>query len=266
MSISEYETITVSRDGAVDRLCLNRPDQLNALNQRMVDELTDYFQARYRDLECRVIVLQAAGRAFCAGLDLKETKIGFKNPREGMTIQHRVGDIYKAMRRCPQPIVCLINGAAAGGGFSLALASDIRIAGESARMNAAFITIGLTGGDMGASYFLPRLVGTSVASELLMTGRFINAERALRVNLVSVVVPNEQLEQAAQPYIDDLLRTTPFGLRMTKECLNLSVDAQSLEAAMAVEDRQQILTSFTADAEEAGTAFFEKRAPSYKDE
>ena len=167
------------------------------------------------------------------------------------------------MRRCPQPIISLVHGPACGGGFALALASDIRLAGASARMNAAFIRIGLSACDIGVSYFLPRLVGVSVASELMMTGRFINATRAERVGLVSEVVPDEKLEEAAQPYIDDMLTTSPLGLRLTKECLNMSVDAGSLEAAIAMEDRNQILCAQTKDFREGISAFLGKRAPDY---
>lgn len=144
------------------------------------------------------------------------------------------------------------------------LASDIRIAGESARMNAAFIRIGLSACDMGTSYFLPRLVGTSIASELMLTGRFIDAQRAHRVNLVSEVVPDDQLESAAQPYIDQMLTTSPMGLRLTKEGLDLAIDASSLEAAMAVENRNQLMCSRTEDAREGMAAFVEKRPPVYK--
>jgi enoyl-CoA hydratase len=117
--------------------------------------------------------------------------------------------------------------------------------------------------DIGVSYFLPRLVGVSVASELMMTGRFIDAARAERVGLVSEVVPDEKLEEAAQPYIDDMLTTSPLGLRLTKECLNMSVDAGSLEAAIAMEDRNQILCAQTKDFREGISAFLGKRAPEY---
>jgi enoyl-CoA hydratase/carnithine racemase len=167
------------------------------------------------------------------------------------------------MRRCPQPIVSLVKGPACGGGFAFVLASDIRVAGESARMNAAFIRIGLSACDMGSSYFLPRLVGTSVASELLLTGRFIHAERALATGLVSAVVPDDQLEQAAQVYIDEMLATSPMGLRMTKEGLNFAIDAAGLEAAMAIENRNQLMCARTNDAREGMRAFVEKRAPVY---
>jgi enoyl-CoA hydratase len=113
------------------------------------------------------------------------------------------------------------------------------------------------------SYFLPRLVGVSVASELMLTGRFINAERALRVGLVSEVVPDAEMARAAETYIEEMITTSPLGLRLTKECLNMSVDAQSLEAAINMEDRNQILCSQTNDVREGMTAFLEKRKPNY---
>ena len=188
-----------------------------------------------------------------------------RNPKSVWHIQRKIARVYLAMRKCPQPIICLLQGAACGGGFSLAMASDVRIAGDSAKMNAAYIKIGLTGCDMGSSYFLPRLVGTSIASELLMTGRFIHAERALAVNLVSEVVADEALDSAAQTFVDEMLRTSPMGLRLTKDALNFSIDAGSLEAAMALEDRHQSLLALSDDHLEASRAFFEKREPHYKD-
>jgi enoyl-CoA hydratase/carnithine racemase len=167
------------------------------------------------------------------------------------------------MRRCPQPIVSLVHGAACGGGLAFVLASDIRIAATTARMNAAFIRIGLSACDMGVSYFLPRLVGTSLASELMLTGRFIDAERALARGLVSEVVPEDRLAEAARPYLDAMLATSPTGLRLTKEGLDLAIDAPSLEAAMAVENRNQLLCAQTQDAKEGMRAFLEKRRPVY---
>jgi enoyl-CoA hydratase/carnithine racemase len=131
-------------------------------------------------------------------------------------------------------------------------------------MNAAFIRIGLSACDMGVSYFLPRLVGTSVASELMLTGRFINAARALSTGLVSEVVPDAELPKAAESYVEEMLTTSPMGLRLTKEGLNIAVDAPSLEAAMAIENRNQILCSRTDDAREGMLAFLEKRPPVYK--
>jgi enoyl-CoA hydratase len=169
------------------------------------------------------------------------------------------------MRRAPQPIIACVHGPAAGGGFALALASDVRLAGESARMNAAFIRIGLSACDVGVSYFLPRLVGASLASELLLTGRFIDAARAERTGLVSRVVPDAQLEQAARELAAEMLATSPLGLRLTKECLAMSLDAGSLEAVIAMEDRNQALCVQSPDVREGMLAFLQKRAPSYTD-
>src|SRR5579871_383644 len=267
---AHYETLLVERKGAVDWVTMNRPEALNSLNTVMVDELLDYFEKLYFNRSIRVVVLRGAGRAFCAGLDLKQSA-GRRNteganlggPAAGLLGQRRISEIVMRMRRCGQPIISLVHGAACGGGFALALASDIRIAGQSARMNAAFIRIGLSACDIGVSYFLPRLVGVSVASELMLTGRFILADRALRVGLVSQVVPDAKLAEAAKPYLDEMLSTSPLGLRLTKECLNMSVDAASLEAAVAMEDRNQILCAQTNDVREGMRAFLEKRKPVY---
>jgi enoyl-CoA hydratase/carnithine racemase len=263
-----YETIIVEKRGQVDWVTLNRPQSLNAISLQMADEMWDYFGRLFDDPTVRIVVLRGAGRAFCAGMDLHERDIRGDGDRAppfggGMGFQGHLADVYIRMRRCPQPIISLVHGPACGGGFAFALASDIRIAGESARMNAAFIRIGLSACDMGVSYFLPRIVGLTVASELMLTGRFIHAPRALAVGLVSEVVPDDQLEAAAQVYIDEMLDTSPMGLRLTKEGLAMAVDSPSLEAAMALENRNQVLVSTTSDAKEGRRAFLEKRKPVY---
>jgi len=263
--MTDYTTIKVEKQNGVDWLTLNRPEALNAIDTPMVTELRDYFGNLQEDRDTRIVVMQGAGKAFCAGLDIKASQAGRHEPPfgGGVGFQGYLAEVYIRMRRCPQPIISLIQGPACGGGFAFALASDIRIAGESARMNAAFIRIGLSACDMGASYFLPRLIGTSIASELMLTGRFIDAQRALRTNLVSEVVPDAELQNAAQSYINDMLTTSPMGLRLTKEGLNVSIDAAGLEAVMAVENRNQVLCSRTRDAKEGMQAFLEKRAPNY---
>ncbi|MEQ1543248.1 MAG: enoyl-CoA hydratase/isomerase family protein [Novosphingobium sp.] len=259
-----YQTITVEKRGEADWLTLNRPDALNAINLAMVGELNDYFGSLYHDGSVRLVVMRGAGKAFCAGLDIKEHADRGAVPfGGGFGFQGYLADVYIKMRRCPQPILSLVHGPACGGGFAFALASDIRLAGDSARMNAAFIRIGLSSCDMGVSYFLPRLVGGSIAAELMLTGRFITAQRALAVGLVAEVVPEDQLEAAAQPWIDDLLHASPMGLRMTKEGLAMAVDAQGLEAAMALENRNQIMTSKSPNFAEGMRAFLEKRRPDY---
>jgi enoyl-CoA hydratase/carnithine racemase len=262
----DYKTIQVEIRGAVHWLTLNRPEALNSINTQMTGELSDYFGGLYHDRDCRIVVMRGVGRAFCAGLDIKATADRDDLPfGGGFGFQGYLAEVYLKMHRCPQPIIALVHGAAAGGGFAFALAADIRIAGETARMNAAFIRLGLSACDMGVSYFLPRVVGRSVASELMLTGRFINAQRALATGLVSEVVADDQLESAAQPYIEEMLMTSPMGLRLTKEGLNLAVDAPSLEAAMAIENRNQVLCARTEDFAEGLRAFIEKRSPVFRD-
>jgi enoyl-CoA hydratase/carnithine racemase len=168
-----------------------------------------------------------------------------------------------AMRRCPQPIVSIVQGSASGGGFALALASDIRLATPDARFNAAFIRIGLSACDVGVSYFLPRMVGSSVAAEYLLTGRFMSAQKAERLGLVSQVDELPALEAEAKLLCADMLRATPLGLRLTKDALNFTIDAPSLEAAIAIEDRNQVLCTQTPDFDEGVRAFLEKREPVY---
>ncbi|MBB4376846.1 enoyl-CoA hydratase/isomerase family protein [Bradyrhizobium sp. SBR1B] len=264
------QPLLIEHDDGVDRVTLNRPEQLNALDPALIDALNDYFQGLQRNRDTRVVVLKGAGRNFCAGLDLKAAmarRAGQQEPpgvTESLDSQRRIADIVMLMRRCPQPILALVQGAAAGGGFALALASDIRIATRSARMNCAFIKLGLGGCDIGTSYFLPRLVGVSVASELILTGRFIGAERALAVGLVSEVVDEDRLDDAAEPYVEAMMTASPVGLRLSKECLNMSVDAGSLEAVIAMEDRNQVLCSRSEEFSEGiRAAFLEKRKPVY---
>lgn len=267
-ALGSFETLLTERRGAVLIVSLNRPDALNALSATMVDELNHVFETLHHREDIRVVILRAEGRAFCAGADLTTWDHA---PGEdgrvhrGLAIQRSIARIMQLMRSCPQPIIALGQGAACGGGFSLLLSSDVRYAAPSLRMNAAYIRIGLSGCDMGSSYLLPRLVGMSVASELLLTGRFIHAERAAAVGLVSAVVPQDELLTTGLSLAEDMLNTNPLGLRLTKDGLNFAVDAPSMASAMAMEDRQQILVAGTRDATEALEAFFEKRPPIYRD-
>lgn len=259
--------VLVERRGAVEIVTLNRPDALNTLDPVMVEELAAYFDALHRRPDVRVVLLRGAGRAFCAGLDLKGWAAGEgeRGVHLALDTQRRIARIIKLMRSCPQPVIGLGQGAACGGGFSLLLACDVRFGAPSLRMNAAYIKIGLGGADIGSSYLLPRLVGLSVASELLLTGRFIDAERALRVNLISEMVPEDRLLAAGLALADEMLATAPMGLRLTKDALNLAIDAPSIEATMAVEDRQQVMMTTTRDHAEAVAAFLEKRPPVFTD-
>jgi len=255
--------LIVREEGAIAWVTMNRPERLNALNNSLVDALRGYFQGLSSRSAVRVVVLQGAGRAFCAGYDLKDAQVAGKGVSEMMDGQHAIRDIMHAMRRCPQPIISIVQGAASGGGFALALASDIRLATSDARMNAASIRLGLSGCDMGVSYFLPRMVGMSVASHYLLTGRFLNAARALQLGLVGAVGSLDDMVQEAGALAQDMLGATPLGLRMTKEALGHAIDAGSMEAVTAMEDRNQILCTQGEDFAEGIAAFLEKRSPRY---
>jgi enoyl-CoA hydratase/carnithine racemase len=259
--------LSIDRRGAVEIVALDRPAHLNAMDEPLIGALLDYFVGLSDRTEVRVVILRAEGRHFCAGLDFE----GWSRPEEAGTVHHmwrtqrKIASVMQAMRKCPQPVIACAHGAACGGGFSLLLASDVRYATPDARMNAAYIRIGLGGCDMGASYFLPRLVGSSVASEYLLTGRFMTAQKALDCGLVSEIVEPDALLPVALNLADEMLLTSPMGLRLTKDALNINIDAASMEHAFALEDRQQVLLGHTADAGEARDAFRSKRPPSFED-
>lgn len=268
-----YDTLRVDREDHLTWLTLDRPDHLNAMNGTLIREVRDFFWRLSDDRHTRVVVMRGAGRGFCAGLDLKEQgasdgdadRPGTGSVSGGLRYQRQVSEIVMLMRRAPQPVIAAVHGPACGGGFAMALAADVRIAGESARMNAAFIRLGLSACDVGVSYFLPRLVGASVAAELLLTGNFVDAARAERIGLVSRVVPDAELETAARALAADMLRNSPLGLRLTKECLKLSLDAGSLEHVVAMEDRNQILCAQSDDFKEGVMAFLQKRPAVFGD-
>jgi enoyl-CoA hydratase len=258
-----FTTLDIKHDGPVIWCTLNRPDSLNALSRQLVEDLHGFYDELARDTGTRVVVLRGAGRAFCAGLDLKEGGGSGERGDIGAQLrgQHRIAELAIKMRRLQQVFIALVHGPACGGGFMLALASDIRIAGESTRMNAAFIKLGLSGCDVGVSYLLPRLTNASVAAELILTGRFIHAERARELGLVSQVVADDQLESTGRLLIEDLLLTSPLGLRLSKEALNASLDMNSIESVVSMEDRNQILAAQSSDFREGIRAFLEKRKP-----
>jgi enoyl-CoA hydratase/carnithine racemase len=263
-----YATLTLERRDAIEIVTLNRAEALNALSPEMAGEIGGYFESLKTRLDIRVVILKAEGRHFCAGADLGTgafVKPGPGRAQGQMAMQKIYSGVVRAMRSCPQPIIGLIHGAACGGGLSLALACDVRYATPDARMNAAYLRIGLGGCDMGAGYLLPRLVGVSSASEFLLSGRFIGAERALRMGLVSEIVPAETLLATGLALAGDMLKAAPMGLRMTKESINAEIDAPSLDSALTLEDRQQVILLDTDDHREAVKAFLEKRAPVYRD-
>jgi len=268
-SSTGYETLRVEHREGADWLTLDRPDQLNTVDKKMLAELHHYLDGLPSRDDVRVVVLRAEGRNFCAGLDLNDQTAVDESggPRDGyamLTDQRSYSQLTIKIRRVPQPFVALVRGAAVGLGFSLAMAADVRVVGESARFNAAFIRIGFSGGDCGSSYLLPRLVGSSVARELLMTGRFCDAERALHIGLVSEVVADDALDAAGEALVADLLHAGPTALRLTKDLLNASESGMSLEEVVAMEDRNQMYCSLTGEPLEGMRAFKDKRAPKYR--
>ncbi len=229
---------TESADG-VNWLTLNRPERLNAINQPMAEQLLSFFEDRRRDADTRIIIMAGFGRAFCSGADLKAG--GQPDQlRDGPNGDWTLRDVMRSMRACPQPIICLVQGAAAGGGLAFALASDIIIAGESATFHPAFIKIGLSGTELGVSWRLQRTIGLSKAREMLLTGRPMNATEALRTGLVSQVVPDSDLRATAQSLVDDMLKAAPDALRISKRSFDTSLEIASFDAAMEYEERGQI--------------------------
>jgi len=279
--MTEYETIQFElKDDGIGILTLNRPKSLNALSFQMVEDLHDLLDKLMVNLDCRVLILRGAGRAFCAGLDLKESNIleRRKKPPEFKKFyfldvpesvksrwyfQQRISQIIVKMRKISQPIIAIIQGPASGGGFTLTLASDVRIASENARFNNAFIKIGVSGADLGSTYFLPRLIGLSRAAEILYTGRFVDAEEAERIGLVLKVVKEEELFDVAIDLAKNMLAKSPLGLRMTKDAINLTLDAPSLETMIQLENRTQVVCGSSKDTIEGVSSFFDKREPKY---
>ncbi len=260
--LSTTTEIDLERRGEVLWISLNRPERLNAITQVMARELLDTFAAMATYTTVRVIVLRGRGRGFCAGADITRFSSGVRQT-EATEGRVHLPDVIQAMRRCPQPIIALVHGPACGGGFAFALASDVRIAGPAARMNDAFVNLGVSGCEMGVSYFLPRLIGLSIASELMYTGRFIDADRALRVGLVSAVVPDHQLEDAATELANEMLAVAPLALRKTKETLTRVLELRTLAEALAVEDATQAECIAGEDFDEGVRAFMEGRRPSF---
>jgi enoyl-CoA hydratase/carnithine racemase len=264
--MSAYETLVVERpEDGIAVATLNRPERMNALTFAAFAELHAVAEEIGADESVRALVLTGAGRGFCAGLDLDDAARLSDMTVPGMFAgQQQWAAAIAALRRMPTPVIAAVNGAAVGAGFGLALAADIRIAAPEARFSGAFVRIGLSGGDVGVSWLLPRIVGFGHAAELLLTGRLIGADDAFRLGIVNRVVPAEDLLDTAVALGREIAANSPFGIRLTKEILQTNVDAPSLEAAIALENRSQVLAVQTRDMSEALAAFREKRVPEFQ--
>ena len=247
------------RDG-IATITLNRPERLNAITFEVYRELTDLFAELRDEKDVRVVVITGAGRAFCSGGDVRDI-IGDLQGRdaEGLLDFTRLTcELIRNMRLLPKPIIASLNGTTAGAGSCIALATDIRIAAEEAKIAFIFVKVGLAGTDMGATYLLPRMVGLAKATELLMTGDFISAQDAERIGLYNRVVPRDQLETVTLEFAEKLARGPALGLAKTKEMLNREMH-MGWESALEAEAVAQALCMQHPDFHEAHAAFIEKR-------
>ncbi len=257
---------------AVAVVALNRPDTLNALNRVLVDALTTELAALSDDDRCRVVILTGTGRGFCSGFDLN----GYGDVggaaeddpdawvRWSAAMQEHISGFVAAIRTTRQPVIAAVNGVAVGGGLGMALACDVRIAAESARFGVGFVGIGLSGCDVSVSWTLPRVVGTGLAHELMLTGRIIDAAEAGRVGLVTHVVPDAELLARAVAVATEIAANSPLGVQMTKQGMWAALETPAQSAAMALENRTQVFLLQSADYWEGRAAMRERRPPGYQ--
>ena len=236
--------VTRPHDG-VTVVKLNRPEKLNAMSVALVSELHAALEAVAEDRQCRVVILTGAGRGFCAGLDLNGYGTapgadGLGPVQAGFRGRKRIASLIPRLRSLPQPVIAAVNGPATGGGIALVLGSDVRIAARTGRFSATFIRIGLSACDIGTSWLLPRVV-VARAQELMLTGRIIDADEALRIGLVVDVVDDDALLDTAFDKAREILRNAPAAVAMTKEGMWSALEIASLQSAMDVENRQQVM-------------------------
>lgn len=268
--------ILTERIGSTEVLILNRPDSLNAFTPSMLDDFDRLLRAAAADRSCRAIVVTGAGeRAFCAGVDVKAVaaRDAAQSTGEGSTLDPTLAgfenlhlslsQVVRTIHSVPVPVIAAVNGHAVGGGFAFAAAADLRIAADNATFADGFVKRGISGCEMGLSYFLPKLVGAAVAFDWMLTGRRVLAEEARNVGLVGRVVTNGALLDAALELGEMIAANSPMAISTTKEVMWTNLHAGNLDHALALESRNQIMTRATADAAEARQSFLEKRSPDF---
>jgi enoyl-CoA hydratase/carnithine racemase len=247
------ETLIVDRpQTGVVVLQLNRPKQLNAINEVMRVELTETFAAIGTDSAVNVVVITGAGRGFCSGIDVRNfaaRTVEASDPAiDRLRFQEAMAALPQAIWNVPQPVIAAVNGPCVGAGFALCLAADIRICSATATFGNGAILLGLSGAEMGMSYHLPRIVGTSVAADWMLTGRTVTAKEADRRGLVSELVEPERLDQRALELARTIAELPPFGTQLTKRALQVNTDAAGLGPALELENRNQVLSHATDEA------------------
>jgi enoyl-CoA hydratase/carnithine racemase len=257
------ETLTLEiLDGGIALLRINRPERHNTMTVRM---FTDFRLVAYalRDSDVRALIVTGAGEhTFCAGFDLDEIRVITEmGVREFLRFQETATGALAALRALPCPVIAALNGAASGGGLSLALAADIRLAASTAKLNAAFVKVGLSAGELGTSWQLTRLVGPGRAAEIVFTARDVPAEEAARIGLVNRIVPAAALLDEALAMAGQIAGNSPGGVRMSKRALHRNLEIGSYAAATELENRGQALLTRCADMPEALAAFTQRRDP-----
>ncbi len=242
-----YKTLQFDREGKIGILTLTVPGKLNAHTKEMREELIDFWRERQAgEKDCTVIIMTGAGRAFCAGGDIdeigdEERPMCKRSLQEIYDFQTEIAGVILMMRRAPQPIIAAIRGYAMGGGFSFAMACDIRVADPTAKFTASYINIGLSAADMGSTFFLPREVNLGFAAEYLYTGEMMSAEVAQKIGFVNYVVPSGELMPKAKEIAGKIAAKSGLGLRLTKEAINQNIGSTSLESALHWENRSQVI-------------------------
>jgi 2-(1,2-epoxy-1,2-dihydrophenyl)acetyl-CoA isomerase len=259
--MSDYSFLKFQVRDGVATVTLNRPDVYNALNDEITFELQNSLKAVAKDEQIRVVVLTGEGKAFCSGQDLKDSAAK-ENRSFKESLEKRYNPIILAMRNLPKPIICRLNGVAAGAGCSLALACDIIVAAEQATLIEVFVNIGLVP-DSGSTYFLPRLVGMAKAFELCSMGTKLEAKEALAIGLINKVVPADQLDEAVSLYVDYFAKAPTKSIGLIKKMLNKAANA-TLEDTLEYESYCQEIAGASPDYKEGVTAFLQKRKPDFK--
>lgn len=248
---------------------LDDPGRYNALTTAMVSELRETFADLRNDRSVRAVIIVGRGRGFCAGAnmtgdDITPVEAQDRGPVGSIHfIQDNLAQLMLAIHELPQPVIAAVHGAAVGGGLAIALACDLRVASDDATFGAQFIRVGLSACDVGSSYWLPRIVGPTIAAELMLTGRRFGADEAMRFGMLNRMVPRDALITSAVELAGLITENSEYGVYMTKLGMWTNLDAPSLRHAMELENRTQVLGTFTGNMTEAMIAFQQKRDPDW---